>query len=322
MNNTEADKFPTIQLITRQKDANIFALNFGRSGDLRDLIKDNPLPELQKGKDGYLKITSDGRMLFDSNLKPDNFEIYKVTHITGNDHAWREFVEQDDSRAIDFIDKNKLSIINFPAINEAIKIEGRNILSNFRKSNYEKFTSWRWGKNKENPAKISSHVKEVFEFTDMQARKNLEINPKLKVSDILSDFLLRPLKLLPIGEWTLKLSSYKIVQGFYQTFYQEKNYEHLYDAFEPFTLQSIDQVTINNEPAVRVYGHNGLYLYQLYWDFMHGDFCKKCGRFLETPLTPNGNIQKNRRVLCSESDNSDCYRKRKAENQKNWGNKD
>ena len=49
MSNT---KFPTIQLVTRQKDANIFALNFGRSGDLRDLIKTNSLPELQKGKTG------------------------------------------------------------------------------------------------------------------------------------------------------------------------------------------------------------------------------------------------------------------------------
>ncbi len=316
------DKFPIIQLITRQKDANIFALNFGRSGDLRDLIKANSLPELQEGKDGYLKITGDGKMLFDSNLKPDNFEIYKITHILENDHAWQDFTKQDESRVADFIDKNNLSIINFPVINEAIKIAGRNIVNSFRKSNYERFMSWTWARNKESPAKISSHVKKVFEFTDMQVRKTLKTNPKLKVFDILSDFLLKPLRFLNIGEWATKLSSYKIVQGFYQTFYQEKNYEHLYDTFEPFVLQSIDQITINNEPAVRIYGHNGLYLYQLYWDFMHGDFCKKCGKFLESPLTPNGNIQKNRRVLCGETDDPDCYRKRKTENQKNWKNKD
>lgn len=319
MSNTKTDNFPLIQLITRQKDANIFALNFGRSGDLRDLIKDNPLPELQKGKDGYLKITG-GKMFFDTELKPDNFEIYKITHITGNDHAWREFVKQGDYRVVDFIDKNKLSIMDFPVVNEFIKINGRNVLSNFRKSNYEKFTNWRWEKNKESPAKISSHIKEVFNFSDAQTKNDLKTNPKLKVSDILSDFFLKPLRVLPIGDWALKLYSHGLVRGFNKIFYQEKNYEHLYDTFEPFVLQSIDQITINNEPAVRVYGHNGLYLYQLYWDFMHGDFCKKCGKFLETPLTLNGNIQKNRRVLCGESDNPDCYRKRKTENQKNWEN--
>jgi hypothetical protein len=322
MSNVKTDKFPTIQLITRQKNANIFSLNFGRSGDLRDLIKANPLPELQKGKDGYLKITGDGKVFFDTDLKPDNFEIYKITHIADNDHAWREFVKQDDFKVLDFIKKNNLSIMNFPVINEFIKFEGRNIFNSFKKSNYEKFTSWPWEKNKDTPAKISKHVKEVFDFTDAQARKTLEAEPKRKMSDILSDFLLKPLRLLPISEWSLKLYSYQLLRDYNKLFYQDKDYKHLYKSFELFVENSIDQTTINGEPAVRVYGHNGLYLYQLYWDILHGDFCKKCGKFLETPLTPNGNIQKNRRVLCSESDDPDCYRKRKTENQKNWENKD
>jgi hypothetical protein len=312
----EADKFPTIQLITRQKNANIFALNFGRSGDLRDLIETNPLPELQNGKNGYLKITSDGKVFFDSNLKPDNFEIYKITHIAGNDHSWRNFINQEEFKVPNFIKENKLSIMNFPLINEVAKIHGRSILNSFKKSHYEKFMSWHWEKNKESPAKISSHVKEVFEFADEQAKKTLETEPERKVSDILSDFLLKPLKFLKVGEWALELTSYRILKGFYKIFYQDKDYKHLYKTFEPFVESSIDQITINNEPAVRVYGHNGLYLYQLYWDILHGDFCKKCGRFLETPLTLNGNIQKNRRVYCDKSDSSDCYRKRKTENQK------
>src|ERR1700720_922286 len=134
------DKFPIIQLITRQKDANIFALNFGRSGDLRDLIKAIPLTELQKGKDGYLKIAGDGKIFFDTSLEPDNFEIYKITHITDNDHAWRSFINQKEFKVPNFIKENSLSIMNFPIINEVAKIEGKNIFNSFKKSNYEKFT--------------------------------------------------------------------------------------------------------------------------------------------------------------------------------------
>ena len=316
----EADKFPTIQLITRQKDANIFALNFGRSGDLRDLIKANPLTELQKGKDGYLKITGDGKIFFDTDLKPDNFEIYKITHIAGNDHAWRSFIHQDEFKVLNFIKENNLSLMNFPAINEIIKVEGKNIFNSFKKLNYEKFMGWFWGKNKESPAKISKHAKEVFDFADEQAKKTLEVEPERKMSDILSDFLLKPLQFLNVGEWALKLSSYQILKQYYKLFYQDKNYRHLFKTFEPFVLQSTDQIAINGEPAIRVYGHNGLYLYQLYWDILHGDFCKRCGRFLGTSLTSNGSIQKNRRVYCGEADNADCYRKRKTENQKNWEN--
>lgn len=295
---SKATQIPVIQLITRERNANIYGHSIWRKGGVDELIENVYLLELREGKNGYLKISqTEERIFFDTNLEPvKDYEIYKVTHVAENNRAYRNFIEQDESKLLRWMEEKNISVMTFPFINKSATNIGKNIINIFKKFNFKKFSDWTFEKvvrGKSLPLKLSKLAQEVFGFTDKKARESLEAKPEEKIFEAPSEFFTNPLQYMGLSEWNLTIFSYRMLKKFHTLFYVDKNYKG-FNEFEKISEGSFDWIKINNKTAVRVYGHNGLYLYQLYWDVMHGDFCQRCGRFLETPLRTNGIIRQNR----------------------------
>lgn len=308
-----------IQLITREKEPEFPEVGFGIG--LRNLLKDNPVPELKEGKNGYLKASLiQGKVFFDFNPKPiKGYGIYKITHLEGNDHSYRKFIEQDESKLLKFVKENNISIMSFPGWDESLKNSTDKITNLFERRNPKKIEDWYWEKGTLNKNKISMRTKEILEAWNDESVKKLAENPGQKTIEIPTEIIIKPWEHLGMNEWALTLLSHKLLRGFHELVYSKKEYRDFYKFFKQFIKELVDSpIEIGGKNGVRVYGHNGLYFYEFYQDALGGDFCKKCGKFLKTGLTPNGLIRKNRRVFCDKLDNFDCYKSRKAENQKRW----